>query len=144
MQAIEEMLREKRIKVTPQRMAVYAVLRETRRHPNVEMIYQKLKPSYPAMSLATVYKTVDVLNKVGLIQELNVGEGGLRYDALTKPHPHVYCETCGQVDDVEKFSMKDFQDDSLIAQMQKATGYELSSVQLYFYGKCPNCKELNI
>lgn len=144
MQAIEEMLREKRIKVTPQRMAVYAVLRETKKHPNVEMIYQQLKPSYPAMSLATVYKTVDVLNKVGLIQELNVGEGGLRYDAMITPHPHVYCEKCGQVDDVEKFSMKDFQDDSLIEQMQKETGYELSSVQLYFYGNCPNCKELSI
>ena len=141
MQAIEEMLREKRIKVTPQRMAVYAVLRETRRHPNVEMIYQKLKPNYPAMSLATVYKTVDVLNKVGLIQELNVGEGGLRYDAMIKPHPHVYCEKCSQVNDVEDFSMEDFQDESLIKQMQDATGYELSSVQLYFYGKCPQCKE---
>lgn len=144
MQAIEEMLREKRIKVTPQRMAVYAVLRETRRHPNVEMIYQKLKPSYPAMSLATVYKTVDILNKVGLIQELNVGEGGLRYDATIKPHPHVYCEKCGQVNDVENFSMEEFQNDSLIEKMQNESGYKLSSVQLYFYGKCPNCMESGI
>ncbi|MEW5921029.1 MAG: Fur family transcriptional regulator [Bacillota bacterium] len=141
MQAIEEMLREKRIKVTPQRMAVYAVLRETRRHPNVEMIYQKLKPSYPAMSLATVYKTVDVLNKVGLIQELNVGEGGLRYDAMIKPHPHVYCQKCGKVDDVEQFSMDIFHDDSLFKQVQNETGYDLSAVQLYFYGRCPECRE---
>lgn len=141
MQAIEEMLREKRIKVTPQRMAVYAVLRETRRHPNVEMIYQKLKPTYPAMSLATVYKTVDVLNKVGLIQELNVGEGGLRYDAMTKPHPHVYCEKCGKVADVEQYSMDKFQDDTLLKKVHEETGYDLSSVQLYFYGKCPECRD---
>ncbi len=143
MQAIEEMLREKRIKVTPQRMAVYAVLRETRRHPNVEMIYQKLKPTYPAMSLATVYKTVDVLNKVGLIQELNVGEGGLRYDATIKPHPHVYCEKCGKVADVEGFSMDNLHEESLLKKIQEETGYNLSSVQLYFYGKCPECNIVN-
>lgn len=139
MQAIEDVLREKRIKVTPQRMAVYAILRETRKHPNVEMIYQKLKPSYPAMSLATVYKTVDVLNKVGLLQELNVGEGGLRYDAIIKPHPHVYCEKCGKVDDVEQFSIDNFHNDAAMQLVQKETGYDLSTVQLYFYGKCPNC-----
>ena len=139
MQAIEEMLRVKRIKVTPQRMAVHAISRETRKHPNVEMIYQKLKPSYPAMSLATVYKTVDVLNKVGLLQELNVGEGGLRYDAIIKPHPHIYCEKCGKVDDVEQFSLEYFHNDSVMQYVQKETGYALSSVQLYFYGKCPNC-----
>jgi Fur family peroxide stress response transcriptional regulator len=79
MQSIEEALRRKRIKVTPQRMAVYAILKQTKIHPNVEMIYQKLKPDYPAMSLATVYKTVDILKRVGLIQELNIGEGGLLF-----------------------------------------------------------------
>ena len=57
MQTIEELLRTKKIKVTPQRMAVYAVLKQTKEHPNVEMIYKKLKPNYPAISLATVYKT---------------------------------------------------------------------------------------
>ena len=69
MRTIEEILRAEKIKVTPQRMAVYSILKKTDAHPNVEMSYQKLIPDYPAMSLATVYKTVDILKKVGLIQE---------------------------------------------------------------------------
>jgi len=139
MQTIEEILRTKKIKVTPQRMAVYAFLKRTDIHPNVEMIYQKLKGDYPAMSLATVYKTVDVLKKVGLIQELSVGEGGLRYDANIKPHSHIYCEICGRVDDVDRYYLDDLQNRSLLQKVENETGYNVSFVQLYFFGKCPQC-----
>lgn len=141
MQTIEEILRAKKIKVTPQRMAVYAFLKRTNTHPNVEMIYQKLRDDYPAMSLATVYKTVDVLKKVGLIQELSVGEGGLRYDANIKPHSHIYCEICGKVDDVNRYYLDELQDRSLMEKVKKETGYEVSFVQLYFFGKCPQCMQ---
>lgn len=139
MQNIEETLREKKIKVTPQRMAVYAVLKGTKSHPNVEMIYQQLKPDYPAMSLATVYKTVDVLKKVGLVQELNVGDGGLRYDSTIMPHSHVYCEKCSKVEDANGFSLDILEDKQLLEKVNAQTGYEINSTQLYFYGICPQC-----
>lgn len=139
MQTIEELLRTKKIKVTPQRMAVYAVLKQTKEHPNVEMIYKKLKPNYPAISLATVYKTVDILKKVGLIQELNIGEGGLRYDSVTAPHAHVYCKKCGKVADVENISLEQLQDRLPIKNVTEETGFHVSAMQLYFYGLCPYC-----
>ena len=141
MQTVEETLRAKKIKVTPQRMAVYTILKETREHPNVEMIYQRLKPNYPAMSLATVYKTVDVLKKVGLVQELNVGEGGLRYDAVTTPHSHTYCETCNKVDDVENLPIDQFQSEELFDKVHEEKGFEVANAQLYFYGNCAECRE---
>ncbi len=140
MQTIEEILRTKKIKVTPQRMAVYAILKDTKEHPNVEMIYQKLKPSYPAMSLATVYKTVDVLKNVDLVQELNVGEGGLRYDALTEPHAHTYCETCSRVDDLDIIPPEMIENESLFQKLQEDNGFEVSKAQLYFYGTCSHCR----
>lgn len=141
MQVIEEILRTKKIKVTPQRMAVYSILKKTRSHPNVEMIFQKLKPDYPAMSLATVYKTVDVLKKVGLIQELNVGEGGLRYDAVIRPHSHVYCERCGKVEDVDNLQLDEFQNQALLDKVKVKSGFNVTAVQLYFFGICPDCSE---
>jgi len=143
MQTIEEILRAKKIKVTPQRMAVYGVLKESKAHPNVEMIYQKLKPDFPAMSLATVYKTVDVLKKVALVQELNVGEGGLRYDAATVPHSHVYCEECGRLDDLENYSLEDIHSDALIGKVKQETGFDILTVQLYFHGTCRECSARN-
>ena len=139
MRTIEEILRAKKIKVTPQRMAVYSILKKTDTHPNVEMIYQRLKPDYPAMSLATVYKTVDILKKVGLIQELSVGEGGLRYDANIKPHSHIFCEVCGKVDDVEQYPLDELQNHFLFEKVIKETGYDVTLVQLYFFGECPQC-----
>jgi Fur family peroxide stress response transcriptional regulator len=140
MQSIEETLRAKKIKVTPQRMAVYAILKQTKSHPNVEMIYQKLKPDYPAMSLATVYKTVDVLKRVGLIQELNVGEGGLRYDATITPHSHLYCNNCGQIRDLENYFLTGIRNETVLVKIEDETGFKVSSVQVCFYGLCPQCR----
>jgi Fur family peroxide stress response transcriptional regulator len=140
MHTIEEILRKKKIKVTPQRMAVYSILKQSKYHPNVEMIYQKLKPDFPAMSLATVYKTMDVLKKVGLIQELNVGEGGLRYDAQIRPHSHIYYKNCGKVVDVDHFPLGELQD-SLLEKVKKETGFNILFVQLYFFGTCPECND---
>ncbi|HHT45675.1 MAG TPA: transcriptional repressor [Firmicutes bacterium] len=137
MHTVEEILRKKKIKVTPQRMAVYSILKKSKFHPSVEMIYQKLKPDYPAMSLATVYKTVDILKKVGLIQELNVGDGGLRYDAQVKPHSHIYCKKCGKVVDVNHFPGE--LQDSLLKKIEEETGFDILFVQLYFFGTCPEC-----
>ncbi len=140
MQTIEEILRTKKIKVTPQRMAVYTILKESKEHPNVEMIYQKLKPNYPAMSLATVYKTVDVLKTVGLVQELNVGEGGLRYDGWTEPHSHTYCEKCNKVSDIENIPQDYVQSEELFQKVKEETGLDVSTAQLYFYGICADCQ----
>jgi Fur family peroxide stress response transcriptional regulator len=141
MQTIEELLRAKKIKVTPQRMAVYAVLKQTKEHPNVETIYKKLKPDYPAISLATVYKTVDILQKNGLIQELNVGDGSLRFDANTRLHAHVYCKSCGRVADVENFSFEQLQNQQIRENIAAETGFHVSAVQLYFYGLCSHCRQ---
>ena len=60
-------------------MAIYNALCNTKAHPNAEMIFNKLQPYYPTMSLATIYKTVDILHEIGLINILNVGEDSFRY-----------------------------------------------------------------
>ena len=95
---VTDLLRDKGFKATPQRLAIYEALASTTEHPNADMLYQKLTPKYPTMSLATVYKTLDILCTVGLAQELNVGEDAFRYDANTSNHPHVRCTVCGRTD----------------------------------------------
>ena len=133
---ITELLREKGFKVTPQRLAVYEVLSRTKAHPNAETIYNKLQPNYPTMSLATVYKTLDILSEIGLVQVLNVGEESFRYDANTESHPHVHCVQCGRVDDIF-----DVDDRGFMRKIAEKTDYDLSGRQLYFYGICPECQK---
>ena len=132
---VTALLRERGFKVTPQRLAVYNVLSHTTAHPNAEMLYRKLQPYYPTMSLATVYKTLSILCEVGLAQELNVSEDAFRYDANTQPHPHVRCTCCGRVDDI-----MDLSTDSLAAQAASETGYQIEAHQYYFFGVCPSCQ----
>ena len=135
-EAVTKILREKGFKVTPQRLAVYDGLSSTKSHPNAEMLYNMLQPSYPTMSLATVYKTMDIFAGLGLIQILNVGEDSYRYDAETATHPHIRCTECNRVDDIF-----DFQDDGLLGEVGAKTGYQLTGRQLYFFGRCPQCQK---
>lgn len=128
-------LKEKGYKVTPQRIAVYDILKNTKEHPSVDMLYNKLQPIYPTMSLATVYKSLEVFKSLGLVQELNVGEDKFRYDANVRQHPHITCVECGKVEDVDDEMFVD-----LLGQVGEKTGYKLVSQKLYFFGYCPSCK----
>lgn len=132
---VTNLLREKGFKVTPQRLAIYKVLANTRAHPSAETIFQQLQPLYPTMSLATVYKTVEILREIGLIQVLNAGEDSFRYDADTSMHPHIRCLQCGKVEDLHDIDATAF-----ISQVADKTPYRLEGQQFYFYGYCPGCQ----
>lgn len=69
---LNQLLREKGYKVTPQRLAIYEVLNNCNMHPTAETIYRIISDDYPTMSLATIYKTLDLLKEAGVIQELNI------------------------------------------------------------------------
>lgn len=136
MEVVARILRENGFKATPQRLAVYEALSHTASHPNAEMLYNILISSYPTMSLATVYKAMDVLTALGLVQVLNVGEDSYRYDAETSSHPHIRCVECNRVDDIF-----DMEDEALMAFVAKKSGYALTGRQLYFFGRCPACQQ---
>ncbi len=128
------LLRDQGYKVTPQRLAVYEMLARENVHPTAEVLFAKLQVKYPAMSLATVYKTLEILEKIGVINTLNVGEDSFRFDAEMKEHHHVRCTNCGAVADV-------IAPDSsrLTKAVEAASGYKVKSHQFYFYGLCPKC-----
>lgn len=132
---ISESLRSCGYKVTPQRLAVYEALSSTYEHPNAEMLFTQLQPKYPMMSLATVYKTLDILEKIDKIKVLNTGEDSFRYDADTTEHHHVQCKICGRVDDV-----REAVDGPTIKRFEKKTGYTIEDQQVYLFGTCPKCK----
>ena len=136
MKETAQILREKGLKVTPQRIAVYNMLRSTTEHPNAEMIYKTLEPTNPTMSLATVYKTLDFFKQLGLVQELNVGEGRSRYDAVVDWHPHTVCTCCGKVGDLHMEALK-----NVSQKLAPELDFEVEMEQLILYGKCSDCKK---
>ena len=130
-------LKEHGLKVTPQRLSIFKMLRSTHIHPSAETIYKALQAEHPTMSLATVYKTLDTFVQHGLVQQLNLGEDSYRYDADTSKHSHVQCTTCKSVIDLPSLN----QVPALRNEVQSTTGFILSHEQLYFYGLCPTCQE---
>lgn len=135
MDNISTVFKEKKLKLTPQRIAVYKFLKSVTEHPSAETIYKALQEDYPTMSLATVYKTLKTMVEVNLIQELNVGEGNFRYDGNTCAHPHIQCINCQKVDDIHDISFSDLNE-----KVKTFTDYEVLSNQVYFYGLCNECK----
>ncbi|MGH4140647.1 Fur family transcriptional regulator [Clostridium sp.] len=136
MENITTIFREKKLKLTPQRIAVYKYLKSTKEHPSAEVIYKALQPTYPTMSLATIYKALKTLVQVELIIELNVGEGNFRYDGNMSSHPHIQCMSCGRVDDVEGISFSNVNED-----VKQYTNYEVLESKIYFYGLCKDCQK---
>jgi Fur family peroxide stress response transcriptional regulator len=133
---LAKVLRDKGCKVTPQRLAVYDVLTRTTDHPTAEMIYEKVRKYYPTMSFATVYKSVEIFSKLGIIQVLNTGEDSFRYDADTAVHPHIRCIKCGKVCNVSHLEAKAVEN-----MVSTETGFEVQGHQFYFYGVCPECQD---
>ena len=135
MDNLTSIFREKKLKLTPQRIAVYKYLQSTKEHPSAETIYKALQTEYPTMSLATVYKALKTLVDVNLVQEINIGESNFRYDGNVHPHSHIQCIVCEKVDDVEGICFANLND-----KIKDCVDYEVLSNQVYFYGICKDCQ----
>lgn len=128
-------LKKAKLKVTPQRLTIYSYLVNSKDHPNVERIYNDLKPSNPSMSLATVYKNVAALRDAHLITEFNVGENNNRYDANIDFHTHLVCSSCHNIYDY----YVNIPLDNIINDLKNNTDFQVKEQRLVFYGLCNHC-----
>ncbi|HOU64249.1 MAG: transcriptional repressor [Bacteroidales bacterium] len=99
LQQISEKFRQNKLKITPQRIAIYNALLERTDHPTAEVIYQEIQPQFPGISLSTVYNTLEMLCEKGLIQKVKTGRDNMRYDAIEQPHHHLYSAQTDRMED---------------------------------------------
>jgi Fur family peroxide stress response transcriptional regulator len=86
---IKDLLKEKNLRVTYQRILVFHELYISREHPTAEIIYDNLRVNHPMLSLGTVYKTLDCFYKSGLIRKLSGNDAVVHYDADLNVHTHI-------------------------------------------------------
>ena len=98
--AFYEMCRRYDVKVTHQRAEIYRELARTKEHPDAETIYGRVRRRIPAISLDTVYRTLRLLEKKGIISRVGSLGKRTRFDANTARHHHFICTECGFVGDV--------------------------------------------
>ncbi len=129
-----EALRQRGLKVTPQRRLIFEALRDSRGHPSAEDIYHAVIEVMPDMSLATVYHTLNDLVGMGELVSLDVGEGKSRYDTHIGSHCHLVCLGCRKVVDILQSSSW------AELSAEEARGYEIERCDVVFYGRCPECQ----
>jgi len=129
-------LRESACRITPQRLALVRLLAESDTHPTAQELYEALHPTYPTMSLATVYKTLHTLVALGEVAELHTGGGEVRYDGrVTQPHAHVICIRCGRVRDYPAPEVLE-----QVAAHAQASGLRITGYRVDFFEVCPVCQ----
>lgn len=123
-------------RMTRQRRTIYERLAARKDHPDVETLYNEVRPSVPKLSLQTVYRTVGLFEELSLVRRVAVFKGHIRYDADMQPHSHFLCEVCGSVRDVESPDIPWLE----IACKAGRLG-AIRSYQLLLKGTCHSCLE---
>jgi Fe2+ or Zn2+ uptake regulation protein len=134
-QYLIEFLREKGLKVTSQRLAIFNFILSRKDHPSAEQIYQKIRGEYPTISLGTVYKNLHLLKEIGLIQELGFDEGSVRFDPDMEVHINMVCTNCRKITDYKDEKVKNLWNDLISNLAIKPKGHRLD-----LYYECDDCK----
>ena len=131
-------LRNSSYRMTPQRKALLRLIAESKDHPSAAQLYAQIKPHFPSMSLATVYKTLELLKDMGEVFEIGQRDDS-HYDGnRPAPHPHLICTNCQKIVDGEL----DAHVGQLVAEMEQVSGFQIARHQLNFYGLCPACQKI--
>ena len=142
MENLKTKLNESGLKITPQRRAIINILLDNdNRHLSSEEIYDLVRENCPEIGLATVYRTMQLLDEIGVISKLNLDDGCIRYEIdLNKSechnHHHLICKTCGKIIEVEDDLM-----DSVEKEIQSAYKFKILDHDVKFYGLCEDCNK---
>ena len=139
---LKERLREKGLKVTHQRLLVLSVLEQNSgRHMTAEDIYELVSEDYPEIGLATVYRTLQLLWDMQLVDRLNLDDGCVRYEIghllrgdARHNHHHLICRSCHKVIPFDGDLL-----DDLERHIEESVGFHVLDHELKFYGICREC-----
>jgi len=137
-QASEEMLivrlREKGYRVTPQRREIIHLLSGDTSHPSAPDVLKRARKRVPRISMSTVYYTLDMLKREGLIRELEFYDRDNRYDVNVEDHINLICKKCGKIEDFTEAL-------PLSSEMiEDQTGFRPVEMRFEYYGYCKGCR----
>ncbi len=131
---IVQQLKARGLRVTPQRFAVYANLLQRQDHPTAEQLLADLNQVGPVSSQATVYNSLQALREAGLVREVLLEEGVVRYDANMAPHHHFRCRQCGHIEDIDWSAFQGLTEGIL------RPGLQPESYEVTVLGVCDRCQ----
>ncbi len=134
--AFSERCRGYGIKATHQRAEIYRELARTDEHPDAETIYSRVRKRIPTLSLDTVYRTLRLLERKGIILRAGLFNERARFDANTDRHHHFVCSECGFMGDVYNEAWNEFQAPNGAGAMGT-----VNSIHVELRGLCNACQK---
>ena len=141
MNALKEELKKKGYKLTPQRRSIVDTIIENEgQHLTAEEIYDKVKKDCPEIGLATVYRTILVLEELGVISRLDLNDGWSRYEIVhsneAHRHHHLICNICNSVSEVQDDLLEELE-----GSIEKQYKFKILDHSVKFYGICEECQK---
>ena len=128
MEKLIQMLRESGAKLTMQRKAVFESLQKSNKPLTLKEIHKECRRT----DFASVYRSIKLLDKIGLVEEIIFADKKVRYKLQSKIHNHhIICSECGEIKELPI---------CLLSEIRKFTNYKITKHTLEFMGLCPNCQ----
>ncbi len=132
---ITSKLSEQGYRLTPQRMLVLSAIEKSNDHISAEEIYVHVVARYPHVNISTVYRNLELLKRLGLVTETDLGGGRVRYHPADKGHHHhLVCQECGKVTDLDESVLYPLKDVLL-----KQYKFNADLRHLAIFGRCEEC-----
>ncbi|MBN1940197.1 MAG: transcriptional repressor [Candidatus Aminicenantes bacterium] len=131
MNVLKDILSERGIRPTFQRLTVLAAVSENRSHVTIRELHAALVKKIPTLSKTTLYNTLELFSAKGLVRSLSIDPGEARYDGVVAPHHHFYCSVCGRIIDIEISCPT--------GRAGEIHGHRIDEVHGYFKGVCRDC-----
>lgn len=121
-------LRQHDIPVTAQRVAVAGYVLGTDDHPSADVVWGRVKQDFPVISRATVYNTLNLFVKKGLLRELVLAEGRVVFDPKVEPHHHFIDEASGAIHDIAWDALD-------VRKVERLEGFDVREYQVVLHGR---------
>ncbi|GAA1344949.1 Fur family transcriptional regulator [Saccharothrix algeriensis] len=135
--ALRKTLHDRGMRMTPQRQLVLDAVRELG-HATPEQVCRRVQAAAPSVNITTVYRTLDLLDRLGLVRHTHLGHGAPSYSVGEHEHVHLVCHRCGHVDEVPCETLS-----PLAGTLRAEHGFELDASHLALSGRCRDCLKEN-
>lgn len=141
MDSMKELLKSGGSKLTPQRLSILDVIIEQEgNHLTIEEIYEIVKKNKPQIGVATVYRTIQLFDELGLVTKLDLNDGLYRYEINHEEemhnHHHLICNNCSKVLEVDGDLL-----DEVEKKIETEYNFKILDHSLKFFGLCQDCAD---
>jgi Fur family ferric uptake transcriptional regulator len=129
-------LREVGYRLTPQRMLIVSIIHDSKGHISAEDVHQRVKEQYPFVDISTVYRNLQLLKRLHIVTETDLGGGSVRYElSQEERHHHLVCRVCGKT-----FALEDTVIEPLRSALMDAHGFAADMEHFAIFGRCRACR----